>query len=170
MVDFARSLELKLDALVAKYESPHVEVGFLGNMTHSETGENYAKIAFWNEFGTKSAGKLVSFMVQGQKITVPHKGMPSRPFFRTMISKEKGTWGDKIARGLKTEKFTSEEVLGIVGADIKTALQTSIQGWTEPPNTALTIRKKGFNKPLIETGNMWKHAIEVETHKGLGDD
>ena len=172
MVDFARSLELKLDALISKYESAHVEVGFLENHTNLK-GVNYAKIAFWNEFGTKSKGGYgvwVSFMVNGRRVTMPHKGMPARPFFRTTIEQEKGTWVDKIARGLKADKFTSEQVLDMVGIDFKGKLQESIQGWSEPANAPLTIEKKGFNKPLVDTGAMWQTAIEVVTHSGLGDD
>ena len=173
----------KLDALAARFEdksqkAARVEVGFLSDM-RSAKGESYAKIAFWNEFGVKPWSKRqisrYKSTSKDKRILDKDKGknrewfIPPRPFFRTMINKEMGTWSAKIARGIRTTNLPIESILAQLGADIKGALQEEIRDWTAPENAPYTIEKKGFNNPLIDTGDFWKMAIEVETKKGMSD-
>jgi hypothetical protein len=71
-----------------------------------------------------------------------------------MIEEQKPTWGKKIAAGLKATNGDGEKVLGAMGLDIQGALIQSIRDTKEPPNAPYTIKKKGFNDPLIDTGDM----------------
>ena len=45
--------------------------------------------------------------------------------------------------------------MGQVGALIAGQLQKSINETNNPPLSPRTIARKGFDKPLIDTGHMW---------------
>ncbi len=109
-----------------------VEVGFMDAATYPD-GTPVAAVAFWNEFGTSD--------------------IPPRPFFRGMIARESTTWPGKMA-ALAKSSGNAEQVLGALGADIKGALQQSINDMSTPANAQSTEDAKGFNKPLIDTGVM----------------
>lgn len=144
-------IEKKLYEIAEKIESGYVEVGFKENARHALTNIPYATIAFWNEYGTRKEGESGA--------------IPPRPFFRTMIANESPKWSDKIAKGLEFTNFDSEKTLGLLGEDVRGALVESIKNWTTPENAKYTQEKKGFNKPLVETGDMMK-AVTATTHKG----
>ena len=46
------------------------------------------------------------------------------------------------------------KVMGLMGEHIKGQIVQSIVGWASPPNAPYTIRMKGFNKPLIDSGQL----------------
>ena len=48
------------------------------------------------------------------------------------------------------------QTLALMGEGIKGQIAESIQNLHEPPNAPATIRKKGFDKPLIDTGTLWR--------------
>ena len=48
----------------------------------------------------------------------------------------------------------ADEAQGLAGVEINDDLKSSIVGWQAPPNAPSTIAKKGFNKPLVDTGDM----------------
>lgn len=118
---------------IASGMSGTVEVGFLEGATYPD-GTPVAAVAFWNEFGNGSA--------------------PPRPFFRTMIAKEKPTWGGKVRGLAKLDGYDGKKILALMGEDIQGALIQSINDLTTPPLAAYTIKRKGFSKPLIETSHM----------------
>ena len=39
--------------------------------------------------------------------------------------------------------------------ELKMALQEAILEWDNPKNAPMTVQKKGFNDPLIETGTVY---------------
>ena len=80
-----------------------------------------------------------------------------------MIAKEKPTWPDKVAKLAKATDYDGPRILGLMGEDIKGALQQSINDLTDPPLAAKTIELKGFEKPLIETSHML-NSVAVEVH------
>lgn len=127
----------KLEAYLAKIADRmegELKVGFLEGAIYPETGDSVAQVAFWNEYGTSRS--------------------PARPFFRTMIANESGGWADVLARAAKHYQYDSKKVLSAMGDVIKGQLQKSIIGWQDPQNAPYTVAKKGFDKPLIDTGNM----------------
>jgi hypothetical protein len=73
-----------------------------------------------------------------------------------MISQEKGTWAKKLQGAIKHTNYNLDKSMGLLGNDIEGALRQSIINTNEPPNSAKTIEKKGFNKPLIDTSLMIK--------------
>ena len=128
-----------------KMGNGHVNVGFMAGSTYPD-GTPVAAVAFWNEYGD------------------PSKSRPPRPFFRRMIAKESPTWAPKIKRLAKANSFNGAQVLGLMGEDIKGALQQSINDFDSPALAQSTIDAKGFAKPLIDSAHMLNSvSSEVKT-------
>lgn len=128
------ALEAKLRELAKKVESGKaLRVGFLEGSAYPD-GTPVAAVAAWNNFGTRS--------------------IPARPFFTNMVAEKSGGWGDALAVNLKATGFDAALSLARVGEGIKGQLQQSIVETNEPPLSPVTIARKGFEKPLIETGHM----------------
>jgi hypothetical protein len=148
----ARSLKVsdnvakKLRGIIARMGGGSVSVGFLEGATYPD-GTPVAAVAFWDEFGSihRSEGKDGTFTLN---VT------PARPFFRTMIAKESPSWPGKLAAIAKATKFDGPRSLALMGTDIEGALKKSINDFTTPPNAPSTVKRKGFNKPLIDTSHM----------------
>lgn len=121
-----------------------VRVGFLEDATYPD-GTSVAMVAAINEFGA------------------PSRGQPPRPFFRRMIAEKSGEWPEAIAKNLVATNYDTKLTLERVGAGIAGQLQESITNLTDPPLAASTIKKKGFDKPLIDSGHMLNSvSYEVE--------
>jgi hypothetical protein len=112
-----------------------VEVGFLANSTYPD-GTPTAMIAAIQEFGA------------------PARNIPPRPFFRGMITAKSGEWPAAVANLLKANDYDSAVTLDQTGAAIAGQLRQSIVDFTSPPLSPKTIAKKGFDKPLVDTGHM----------------
>ena len=117
---------------IAKRMSGAVEVGFLEGATYPD-GTPVAAVAFWNEYGASG---------------------PPRPFFRNMISEESPTWGNKLAGAVQHTGGDGAKALAMMGEDIQGALVQSINTLTDPPLAPSTIKRKGFDKPLIDKAHM----------------
>ena len=126
---------IKLKEAVAGLTNATLQVGFINGATYP-TGQKVATVAFYNEFGTPK--------------------IPARPFFRRMIANEKPNWGKKLNGVLKATGYDVNQSLSMLGMDIEGALRQSIIDTNDPPNSAATIAKKGFNNPLIDTSVMIK--------------
>lgn len=130
---------------LAQKMSGTVEVGFLEGATYPD-GTPVASVAFWNEYG--SIHRSMDGDTPVMNVT------PARPFFRDMIEAESPTWGGKVEALANAKHFDGTKVLEAMGEDIQGALIQSINDFTTPPNAESTIKKKGFNKPLIDDGIM----------------
>ena len=100
-----------------------------------------AQAAFWNEFGTTT--------------------VPSRPFFRTTIAAKSKQWGEKLGNALIATDYNGEAALRMLGQDVADDITRSIAEWDSPPNAELTQRIKGFDKPLVDSGDM-QRAVDYE--------
>lgn len=140
------ALRKRIQEMVKKVgQGGSVSVGFLEGATYPD-GTPVAKIAADNEYGD------------------PENRQPPRPFFRSMIEEKKGGWGPSLGRIAKSTDYDIDETLGRMGEGIRGQLQTSILELQEPPLAEYTVRKKGFSKPLIDTGHMLQSVdYEVET-------
>ncbi len=130
-----------LEKIVTAVEAgqPYVKVGFLENATYPD-GTPVAAVAAFNEFG------------------VPSHGQPPRPFFRQMIAEKSPTWSAGVALQLRLNGNNVHKTLDIVGQGIKGQLQQSITDLTDPPLKPSTVKAKGFNKPLVDSGHMLASA------------
>lgn len=100
-----------------------------------------AQVAWWNEFGTKTA--------------------PSRPFFRTTIAKRSKEWSKVLQAALKSTDYDGIAALNILGEAMVDDVTNSIAQWSDPPNAPLTIKIKGFDKPLLgTTKQMQRHVTK----------
>ena len=129
---FSEALQ-KLSGQLASGKS--VRVGFLENATYSN-GTPVAMIAAIQDFGA------------------PRAGIPPRPFFRNMIAAKKGEWPAAIAKLLKANNNDAHKTLELVGQAVAGQLRQSIIDTNSPPLAPATIARKGFDKPLVDTGHM----------------
>jgi hypothetical protein len=110
-------------------------------------GVPVARIAKINEFGAT--------IKRGKKII----RIPARPFMRlaTMNFKDKHTaimqsLSKKIMRG----QLKPEQALAQIGMFMEGLIVDSIKSGPWKRNSPATIAKKGFDKPLIDTAQMWQ--------------
>ena len=127
---------------LSKYKDMNasLRVGVLENATYPD-GTPVAMVAFWNEYGTKTA--------------------PVRSFFRSTVSNNKKNWVLSIQNLVKMHE--PEKAMGLMGEHIKDQIVQSIIGWSEPPNAPYTVKKKGFNNPLVQTGQL-SRSISYEVN------
>ena len=118
-----------------------VRVGVLENATYPD-GTPVAMVAFWNEYGTKTS--------------------PVRAFFRTTVSDQKKNWVLSV-RNLMKMHDDPKKVMGLIGEHMRGQIVQSINTWTDPPNAPYTVRMKGFQKPLVWSGQLMR-SISFEVN------
>lgn len=132
-----RLAELAKQAATAK-----VRVGIIEQANYEGSdGESVAQVAFWNEYGTAT--------------------IPPRPFFRNTIAEHKDEWPKQAAEMLEANGGDVRKTLELMGEGVKGQIVETIQAFREPPNAAATVKKKGSDKPLIDTGTLWR-SIDYE--------
>jgi len=165
-------------------DPPNLKVGFLDSHIYENTGLNTATVGWINEFGAtvsmpdrqqtiykKVNSKGTGFLRKGRFVKTSQANfstthevkahtytIPPRPFFRNMIAAKKGEWGGDAAKIMKANELDIKKTADLMGQLITGQLQKSIQSFSSPPNAPSTVRKKGFNDPLIDTGQLWSHA------------
>jgi hypothetical protein len=112
-----------------------LRVGFLENATYPD-GKPVAMIAMIQEFGA------------------PRAGIPPRPFFRNMIAAKQGEWPAAVGDLIVDNDYDVRAALDQAGFAIAGQLRQSIRDLWEPPLAASTVARKGFDKPLVDTGHM----------------
>ncbi len=168
-----------------------LRVGIFEDATYpaNDSGEvlHVAQVAFWNEYGAKvevPEHKVTIYRSINEKTgdfrrdgrftkkakanfetthTVPAHTItiPSRPFFRKTVRDNRKQWIDKVGQLLSLYKGDVDKVLNVLGNSMSEEIRAAIMSWTDPPNRPSTVRKKGFNSPLRESGDMAK-AIGYE--------
>ena len=122
-----------------------LRVGFLETAKYPD-GTGAAQVAYWNEYGTKNS--------------------PPRPFFRTLIAEKSGSWGRNLGVALVNTDNDVDASLKLVGSHINDQLTNSIREFSTPGNAASTIAKKGFDKPLLDTGFMENKGHDYDIQDG----
>lgn len=134
-----------------------VVIGFQRGKASEDNGTDLTDIAMWNELGTE--GKY-----GGEHI-------PSRPFMRDSVDKHKAA----IEHILKAQEEvllsggTARKILETIGIFQKDLMQTEIEQGSFAPNKRSTIRRKGSDKPLIDTGQMKNSVNFLIRKKGSGN-
>jgi hypothetical protein len=101
-------------------------------------------------------GTLVALVAVTQNYGSASRGIPPRPFFTNAISKNSPRWGSGLINLLKSTDGDVERSLSLMGEGIKGQIQQEIVDTNAPPLAPATIARKGFAKPLIDTGQMQK--------------
>jgi hypothetical protein len=183
----------KLEAALAKIaknvkRGAKLRVGFFENATYDD-GTFVAMVAAMNEFGGtinmpehdvtlyRSVNKSQTEFLKGGKFVKKSKSnfatthtvqaytitIPPRPFFRRMIAEKSGEWPAAIGALLVANDWDGYKALDITGSSIAGQLRQSIRDFISPPLSPATIAKKGFDKPLIDSGVMLdKVTWEIE--------
>ncbi|HHN8476258.1 TPA: hypothetical protein ACRRWY_003709 [Morganella morganii] len=171
----------KLKEALEKYMSgtSGIRVGILENATYPD-GLHVAQVAYWQEFGASveveakkgvihrkvdkhgnliNGGRFVKAskanLVTEHDIPAHTINIPPRPFFRNTISEGKKTWPQVLSDAI-ADSGDEKKALSILGEVIKDELSNAVLSWETPHNALSTWAKKGFNKPLIDTGQMAK--------------
>lgn len=79
------------------------------------------------------------------------------PFMRPCEQKNKQHWGELIKRLCQqaiSEGKGIDTAMMMLGEKAKGDIQSEINSIVTPPNKPSTAKRKGFNKPLIDTGHM----------------
>lgn len=142
------ALEAKLAELAEKLgDGKTLRVGFLEGATYPD-GQSVPMVAAANEYGD------------------PAMNRPPRPFFRNMIADKSPEWPQDIAKISEATGYDVDRMLGLMGEHIKGQLQGSIRDLMEPALSPVTIAKKGFSKPLIETSHML-NSVDYDIKDGV---
>lgn len=127
----------RIRALLAKSgRSASLSVGVLEGSTSYPDGQSVAMVAATNEFGN------------------PTNNQPPRPFFRQTINQKSDSWANTFGKAMEFTKGDVRQALELLGQRIVGDIQQTIDDFRDPPNADSTIKKKGFDKPLIDTGHM----------------
>lgn len=131
--------------------SLEVRIGFQHGKEKEENGADICDVAAWNELGTEHA--------------------PSRPFMRDSVDKHLSAI-DHMFMSQKDALLsgaTAKDILNTVGLFQKDLMQTEIEQGDFVANAPETIRRKGSDKPLIDTGQM-KNSVNYQiVKKGSAD-
>ena len=129
-------LQAILKDMAAKLgEGSAVRVGFLEGSTYPD-GTSVPMVAAIQEFGA------------------PARKIPPRPFFRTMIADKSPGWPKAIADLLPANGYDAKKTLAQVGEGVAGQLRQSIADFTTPANAPSTVARKGFDKPLVDSGHL----------------
>lgn len=115
-----------------------VKVGIVsgtGEHPNGTGGQSLAEVGWWNEFGTDK--------------------IPERPFLRTGLRENVNNYRAIMQAQLKaflTQKTEESQALGVLGEKAQADVQRKIVQVSSPPNTPLTVEKKGSSSPLQDTG------------------
>lgn len=135
-------------AEIEKLKEQQVFVGFQAGQAADDRGVDMAQIAMFNELGTSTA--------------------PARPFLRDSVDENEDVIRDQCGKELKklTTGATAETVLKRVGALGVRLVQEKIESGSFEPNAPSTIKKKGSDKPLIDTDHMRQSVKYVVKRRG----
>ena len=124
-----------------------VRVGYQEGATYPD-GTPVINVALWNELGTVN--------------------IPPRPFIRQTVDNNEAKFQSQMkASASKLAKGTSsDEVLNELGVFAKGLLQKEIKDGGFIANAPSTVKKKGSDKPLIDTGLLRQSANYVIKKKG----
>lgn len=135
-----------------KIEDDGVNIGWFEDQTY-EDGLPIAKVARWQEFGTKA-------------------GIPQRPFMRRAMMEHEKEWIEILKTLVQREidkegkRIDIDKALKKFGEIVKGDIQETILSGGFVKNAPSTIRKKGHDTPLVDTGVMIS-SIQSRTDKEL---
>lgn len=134
-------------------EAHSVEVGFFPEDIHPKNNIPVAMVAYMNEKG-----------VPDNELEGHAAPIPPRPFMAYTIALNQPQWNETFAASLRAVKYHTEPALQGFGELIQMQIRSSMSGWLAPMNAPFTVKMKGFNDPLMETGFMFDH-VKVKVQK-----
>lgn len=144
-----------------------VEVGWFENQIYEENTESFYSlkpkpnsITMKNPSGTprkfyKSEAKPIAQVAIHNEFGVPERNIPPRPFMKRAVDGNIRKWKKMIRDELPQMKKMDLRIMAIrLAGVVKKDIQRSINELMFPPNAPSTVKRKGFNNPLVDTGTM----------------
>ena len=131
MLTFKIKIDDKEIFKALKKQKATLEVGFWDD-TYSD-GKSVANVAAFNEYGGGHT--------------------PPRPFMRNCVKRNRRKWRNIVQDRLPVN-LDIKKTFQTLGEDMVEDLRMEIYRTNTPPNAPSTVERKGFNKPLIDTGKM----------------
>lgn len=125
----------------------------LAQMTAQLSKQGTLRVGFL-EGATYPDGTPVAMVAATQDAGSTKMGIPPRPFFRNMIAKCSPGWPKALAAVLRENDYDATVALGLMGQLIEGQLRQEIIETNSPALKAATIKRKGFDKPLIDSSQM----------------
>lgn len=100
-------------------------------------GDDVVKRAIYNEFGTKH--------------------IPERSFIRSTFNEQHGKVAkrfEQILRAVHNQDYNVSRKLKLIGQEQQARIRQKITDIRTPPNSKATIAIKGFDNPLVHSGEM----------------
>lgn len=110
-------------------------------------GATVVEVGTYNEYGTER--------------------IPERSFLRSTVNRNlpgyKGRMKDAYLGALRGTSMNLRAAMSFIGGDVADDIRKTIIEFTDPPNAPSTIKAKGRDDPLVDTGQMrdsikWKYA------------
>lgn len=139
----------KFLAEIEKLRNLEVHVGFQAGQAAEKDGTDIVEIAAFNEFGNSTT--------------------PARPFVKESFARHPEELKQTCANAIKMilNGGTAEQSINMMGVFAKGLMQQEIRDGKWAPNAPSTIKKKGSDRPLIDTGTMRQSVnYVVAPHKG----
>lgn len=119
------------------------------------------------EGATYPDGTSVALVAAVQNFGAPSRGIPPRPFFSRVVTDKSSGWGNALAANMQLTQNDTHKSLERVGEGIAGQIRRSIVDTNAPPLSPVTIARKGFEKPLVDTGHMLNSvAYDVKVQAG----
>lgn len=158
MFDFDVSVEGEIDitdaiAELSKIDGTEIEAGVEGD-SHLEM------IAMVQENGahiTPKKGKFLYVpMGDGSFVRLKSVTIPARSFLAKTLTEKLSEWQSEIQDEVVAvfEGGSLGGLLDKVGKEMQEGIQETIDETNSPANAPLTVARKGFNNPLVDTGNL----------------
>lgn len=142
----------KLKKELEQLKKLQVRIGFQRGKKKHDDETDMCDVALFNELGTSKS--------------------PSRPFLRQSVddnSDKINALCKSIMKNVSNGSCTAEEAYKKAGVYIKGLVQEQIKNGEFEANKPSTIKKKGSDKPLIDTGQMRQSVNFVICKKGEYD-
>jgi hypothetical protein len=133
-----------------------------------ESADGLALKVGWFESNKYPDGTPVAGVMAVHEYGHAPQNIPPRPFLRTTLQEKRQDWAATVAKGVTAAikgSYTIDQVLDALGGMVVGDVQVKIQSITEPPLKPATIKRKGFDKPLIQTGHAFKTITFVKEEK-----
>jgi hypothetical protein len=137
-----------VEGLVDRVREPGtVDVGIIDAGSHDSGDLTVAQIGFANEFGTVI--------------------IPERSFMRSTIVEKKNeiiALQRELLSKISSGDMQLVTALGLVGEKVSDDVKQKITSIRTPPNSPMTIERKGSSNPLIDTGQL-RNSITFEVNR-----
>lgn len=122
---------------INEIKKSYMDIGVNEDAGNYADGTSVAEVAFWNEYGTVK--------------------IPERSFLRAAVDEKKDeldTFQNEVLEDVVNQKYGVIQGLRRFAFRVTTEIKNKITTLKEPPNAASTIKKKGFDNPLIHSRKM----------------